>query len=412
MVAAHAHELAAVIVEPLVQGAAGMLLADPDGLRALGTRVPRARRAPHLRRGRHRVRPHRHPVRLGAVRPATRPARPGQGPHRRLPADVGDRGPGGRCSTPSSAPTSPSARCTTGTRTRGTRWRPRWRSGTSSCSTRGRCSATSAPAPTSCARCSTTASPRIPRSREVRLCGLMGGVELAPPHEGLRWGRRVCAAAVDRGVLLRPLGDVVVLMPPLTVTSAELHRIVHALDRGARRGRRMTTGADGGSDWSDWADGEAARHRGRRSVAGPPRVRPVGPARAGVVRVQRLPRAHPAPRGARRRARGHRPLGHRCRRGTPHRRLPTGARRARGRAGGLEGDRRRGPLQHRLRRQPRGARHLRRPRHPRVLRRAQPRLDHRRAPARRARRSPSTATATPPTSTSCCAPAPPRAPSS
>jgi adenosylmethionine-8-amino-7-oxononanoate aminotransferase len=29
--------------------------------------------------------------------------------------------------------------------------------------------------------------------------------------------------------LLRPLGDVVVLMPPLTVTSDELHRTVHAL---------------------------------------------------------------------------------------------------------------------------------------------------------------------------------------
>jgi len=39
----------------------------------------------------------------------------------------------------------------------------------------------------------------------------------------------VCAAAVERGVLLRPLGDVVVLMPPLTITSEELHRIVHAL---------------------------------------------------------------------------------------------------------------------------------------------------------------------------------------
>jgi adenosylmethionine-8-amino-7-oxononanoate aminotransferase len=39
----------------------------------------------------------------------------------------------------------------------------------------------------------------------------------------------VCAAAVARGVLLRPLGDVVVLMPPLTITSPELHRIVHAL---------------------------------------------------------------------------------------------------------------------------------------------------------------------------------------
>jgi adenosylmethionine-8-amino-7-oxononanoate aminotransferase len=68
-----------------------------------------------------------------------------------------------------------------------------------------------------------------PAVREVRLQGLMGGVELAPPTEGLRFARRVCAAAVDRGVLLRPLGDVVVLMPPLTVTSDELHRTVRAL---------------------------------------------------------------------------------------------------------------------------------------------------------------------------------------
>jgi adenosylmethionine-8-amino-7-oxononanoate aminotransferase len=66
--------------------------------------------------------------------------------------------------------------------------------------------------------------------REVRLCGLMGGIELAPPAEGLTWGRRVCAAAVARGVLLRPLGDVVVLMPPLTITAPELHRIVDVLE--------------------------------------------------------------------------------------------------------------------------------------------------------------------------------------
>ncbi|MDQ1430179.1 MAG: adenosylmethionine---8-amino-7-oxononanoate aminotransferase [Actinomycetota bacterium] len=67
-----------------------------------------------------------------------------------------------------------------------------------------------------------------PAVREVRLRGLMGGVELDAPDSS-RWGRRVCAAAVERGVLLRPLGEVVVLMPPLTVTSEELHRIVHAL---------------------------------------------------------------------------------------------------------------------------------------------------------------------------------------
>jgi adenosylmethionine-8-amino-7-oxononanoate aminotransferase len=68
-----------------------------------------------------------------------------------------------------------------------------------------------------------------PAVHEVRLEGLMGGVELAPPVEGLRWGRRVSAAAVQRGVLLRPIGDTVVLMPPLTISSPEVHRIVAAL---------------------------------------------------------------------------------------------------------------------------------------------------------------------------------------
>ncbi len=65
--------------------------------------------------------------------------------------------------------------------------------------------------------------------REVRRCGLMTGVELAPPNDGLRWGRRVCAAAVRRGVLLRPLGDVVVLMPPLTITGDEVDLLVDTL---------------------------------------------------------------------------------------------------------------------------------------------------------------------------------------
>ncbi|PLS75006.1 MAG: adenosylmethionine--8-amino-7-oxononanoate transaminase [Actinobacteria bacterium] len=69
----------------------------------------------------------------------------------------------------------------------------------------------------------------MPAVADVRLRGLMAGVELAPPGEGLRWGRRVCAAAVERGVLLRPLGDVVVVMPPLTIIAAEIERIVVVL---------------------------------------------------------------------------------------------------------------------------------------------------------------------------------------
>jgi adenosylmethionine-8-amino-7-oxononanoate aminotransferase len=69
----------------------------------------------------------------------------------------------------------------------------------------------------------------LPGVAEIRRRGLMTGIDLAPPTDGLRWGRLVTAACVDRGVLIRPLGDVIVLMPPLDVTSDELQRIVDAL---------------------------------------------------------------------------------------------------------------------------------------------------------------------------------------
>ena len=68
----------------------------------------------------------------------------------------------------------------------------------------------------------------LPAVREVRLEGLLGGVDLQAPGQR-RLGRRVCAAAVRRGVLLRPLGDTVVLVPPLTITRGELDRLVGVL---------------------------------------------------------------------------------------------------------------------------------------------------------------------------------------
>src|SRR5439155_21839871 len=97
----------------------------------------------------------------------------------------------------------------------------------------------------------------------------MGGVELAAPDPAARWGRRVCAAAVRRGVLLRPLGDVVVLMPPLTVTSAELRQIVDtlvaALDDVVAEPRASELTRTGGSipqpsgGWGARAEGERER---------------------------------------------------------------------------------------------------------------------------------------------------------
>jgi len=63
---------------------------------------------------------------------------------------------------------------------------------------------------------------------DVRRRGLMIGIELvrdrATKEEypyGDRIGHRVCLAARRRGVILRPLGNVIVLMPPLSSTVAE-----------------------------------------------------------------------------------------------------------------------------------------------------------------------------------------------
>ncbi|HMN44195.1 MAG TPA: adenosylmethionine--8-amino-7-oxononanoate transaminase [Povalibacter sp.] len=64
--------------------------------------------------------------------------------------------------------------------------------------------------------------------RDIRLIGLMGAVELDTSQEP-RLARRVCAAMVRRGVLSRSMGPVITLVPPLTITAAEIERIVATL---------------------------------------------------------------------------------------------------------------------------------------------------------------------------------------
>jgi adenosylmethionine-8-amino-7-oxononanoate aminotransferase len=59
---------------------------------------------------------------------------------------------------------------------------------------------------------------------EVRRIGTMTGIEVRPAGE--RTGFEVCRRARRHGVLLRPLGDVVVLMPPLGITDGELDALL------------------------------------------------------------------------------------------------------------------------------------------------------------------------------------------
>jgi adenosylmethionine-8-amino-7-oxononanoate aminotransferase len=63
--------------------------------------------------------------------------------------------------------------------------------------------------------------------RCVRQCGLMAGIELETV-QGRHLGAEVCERVRAHGVILRPLGDVVVWMPPLTVHASDVTLLEHA----------------------------------------------------------------------------------------------------------------------------------------------------------------------------------------
>jgi adenosylmethionine-8-amino-7-oxononanoate aminotransferase len=65
-----------------------------------------------------------------------------------------------------------------------------------------------------------------PAVKEVRRRGFMVGIELAEHPLPVRIGHRVTLEARRRGAVIRPLGDVVVLMPPLAISGADLTRLV------------------------------------------------------------------------------------------------------------------------------------------------------------------------------------------
>jgi adenosylmethionine-8-amino-7-oxononanoate aminotransferase len=61
---------------------------------------------------------------------------------------------------------------------------------------------------------------------EVRGRGMMVGIDLGPHDAGLTVGHRVAMEARRRGAIVRPLGDVIVLMPPLSISKGDLRRLV------------------------------------------------------------------------------------------------------------------------------------------------------------------------------------------
>ncbi len=75
----------------------------------------------------------------------------------------------------------------------------------------------------------------------VRQCGFMAGIELMKDKfrgEPFEWqdaiGVKVCRKARDYGVILRPLGPVIVLMPPLSISMTELRFLLAAVERAIK----------------------------------------------------------------------------------------------------------------------------------------------------------------------------------
>ncbi len=80
-----------------------------------------------------------------------------------------------------------------------------------------------------------------PHVGEIRHKGFMAGIELVrdketkePYHWNERVGVRVCRAARENGLITRPLGNVIVFIPPLASTEAELAEMIAILSDAIR----------------------------------------------------------------------------------------------------------------------------------------------------------------------------------
>jgi adenosylmethionine-8-amino-7-oxononanoate aminotransferase len=81
----------------------------------------------------------------------------------------------------------------------------------------------------------------LPHVGDIRQCGMAAGIELVADKESRSpypWeeqvGIRVCLEARKRGVFSRPLGNTIVIFPPLVISHSELDLLVTVLQESIR----------------------------------------------------------------------------------------------------------------------------------------------------------------------------------
>jgi len=76
---------------------------------------------------------------------------------------------------------------------------------------------------------------------DVRQCGMVGAVELVrdrDSREPFPWeeriGVRVCLEARKHGLFLRPLGNIIVIFPPLSISLDEMKILMDGIEASIR----------------------------------------------------------------------------------------------------------------------------------------------------------------------------------
>ncbi len=81
----------------------------------------------------------------------------------------------------------------------------------------------------------------LPIVGDVRQCGMMAGIELVKDKKtrepfplSEHMGYRIATKCRHLGLLIRPIGNIIVLVPPLSATERELRKMVHILTKACR----------------------------------------------------------------------------------------------------------------------------------------------------------------------------------
>ena len=74
----------------------------------------------------------------------------------------------------------------------------------------------------------------LPSVVDVRQCGFIGAVEVGPFPIEQKIGIQICAEMRKRGVLTRPIGNTIVIMPPYCISDAQLDRVLSVLAESIR----------------------------------------------------------------------------------------------------------------------------------------------------------------------------------